>query len=228
MTGRRAGSGAGELATKVVIVKNGGAFLGWRVDAWPDLTRTMGANLHAHEERNGLPRCGIVAMGVSGCGKSTLVADLAAFLACPALDGDSFHAPASIAKMRAGQPLNDEDRWPWLDRLGGAIGAAVRAEGFALAACSALKRAYRARLQAAAGMPLLFVLLDGDRDEIALRLAERTSHYMPPSLLDSQFAVLERPGPDERALVLHCYAPLEDLRTQVLAWARTAVPAVAE
>jgi gluconokinase len=159
-------------------------------------------------------------MGVSGSGKSTLVADLAAHLACPAFEGDAFHSAASIAKMRAGQALDDSDRWPWLDRIGTALGAAVRDEGLALAACSALKRSYRERLAQAAGVPLLFVMLDGERDEIALRLAARQSHYMPVSLLDSQFAVLERPTADERALVLHCYAPIEELRREVLGWAQ--------
>ena len=173
----------------------------------------------------GLPRCAIVAMGVSGCGKSTLVADLAAHLASPAFEGDDFHSPDSVAKMRAGQPLEDSDRWQWLDRLGAAIGAAVRAEGIAVAACSALKRSYRERLAQAAGVPLVFVLLDGEKGEIALRLAMRTGHYMPTTLLDSQFATLERPDPDERALTLHCYRPVEDLRGDALAWAAESVPA---
>jgi gluconokinase len=178
-------------------------------------------------DKSGLPRCAIVAMGVSGSGKSTLIEDLAAHLACPAYEGDSFHAAASITKMRAGRPLEDSDRWPWLDRLGKAIGSAVREGGLALAACSALKRSYRERLEAAAGVPLLFVMLDGEKDEIALRLAARTSHYMPASLLDSQFAVLERPSADERALVLHCYTPVEDLRGEVLAWVQSGVSAAA-
>ncbi|NIJ19090.1 gluconokinase [Sphingomonas naasensis] len=159
-------------------------------------------------------------MGVSGCGKSTLVAHLARHWACPAFEGDDFHAPASIAKMRAGRPLDDADRWPWLDRLGAAIGAAVTDNGVAVAACSALKRSYRERLEAAAGVPLLFVLLDGERAEIAERLGARTGHYMPPNLLDSQFATLERPTDDEPALALHCYQPLTELRAAVLAWAR--------
>jgi len=160
-------------------------------------------------------------MGVSGCGKSTLVADLAAHLAAPAFEGDDFHDSASVAKMRAGRALEDADRWPWLDRLGDPIGAAVRAQGIAVAACSALKRSYRQRLAQAAGVPLAFVLLDGDRDEIAPRLAARTGHYMPPNLLASQFAALERPGPDERALMLHCYQPIDALRHEVLAWVGT-------
>ena len=185
------------------------------------------AGVQAQPKSSGLPPCAIVAMGVSGCGKSTLVADLAAYLACPAFEGDDFHAPASIAKMRAGEPLGDADRWPWLDRLGAAIGAGVRGDGLAVVACSALKRSYRERLERAAGVPLLFVLLDGERDEIAAQLAARARHYMPLSLLDSQFAVLERPASDERALTLHCYAPVETLRRDVLVWAHTAVTATA-
>jgi len=167
-----------------------------------------------------MPPCAIIAMGVSGCGKSTLVAHLAAHLGAQALEGDDFHSIDSVAKMRAGQPLDDSDRWPWLDRLGAAIGVAVRHEGLAFAACSALKRSYRERLEKAAGVPLIFVLLDGERDEIAPHLAARAGHYMPPSLLDSQFATLERPAADERALVLHCYQPIEALRSEVLSWAQ--------
>jgi gluconokinase len=141
---------------------------------------------------------------------------LADDLACPAFEGDDFHGAANVAKMRAGRPLDDADRWPWLDRLGAAIGGAVRDSGRAVAACSALKRSYRDRLEAAAGVPLLFVLLDGSREEIAERLAGRTCHYMPASLLDSQFATLERPAADERAFTLPCSWPMEKLRNAVL------------
>lgn len=118
--------------------------------------------------------------------------------------------------MRAGHPLEDTDRWPWLDRLGAAIGEAVHSDGMAVAACSALKRSYRARLERAAGVPLLFVLLDGDRSELARRLAGRKGHYMPPSLLDSQLATLERPAADENAMVLACSWPIARLRDAVL------------
>lgn len=176
---------------------------------------------------SGFPSCAIVAMGVSGCGKTTLTADLAHHLSCPAFEGDDFHGPANIAKMRAGQPLTDDDRWPWLDRLGAAIGAAVTRDGLAVAACSALKRSYRERLERAAGVPILFVFLDGEREEIAAHLSDRKGHYMPPALLDSQFAALERPAADERAVALHCYRPIDELRGDVLAWTQTGVTAVA-
>jgi gluconokinase len=181
------------------------------------------AAVQAKRNGIGLPPSAIVVMGVSGCGKTTLSGALAEYLRCATFDGDDFHVPASIAKMRAGLPLDDSDRWPWLDRLGATIGAAVRDRGIAIAACSALKRSYRARLEQAAGVPLLFVLLDGERDEIAAHLVERKNHYMPPSLLDSQFAALERPGADERAMTLHCYAPIEDLRRDVVAWAQSGI-----
>jgi gluconokinase len=173
------------------------------------------------------PPFAIVTMGVSGCGKTTLTADLAAYLECPAFEGDDFHSAASVAKMRAGQPLTDDDRWPWLDRLGAAIGAGAAEGGIAVAACSALKRSYRERLERAAGVPLLFVLLDGERDEIAVHLTTRRSHYMPLSLLDSQLATLERPDADEHALTLHCYAPVEALREEVLSWVQAGVGATA-
>lgn len=167
-----------------------------------------------------LPACAIIVMGVSGCGKSTLLHAIAEHLQCPAFEGDAYHGAANVAKMRSGQPLDDADRWPWLDRLGEAIGAAVRLGGPAIATCSALKRSYREHLERAAGVPLLFVLLQGSREEIGQRLAERTGHYMPSSLLDSQFATLERPGQDERALILPCSLPVADLRAALMEWVR--------
>jgi gluconokinase len=176
--------------------------------------------VHAHD-RNALPPAAIIAMGVSGSGKSTLAACLAKRLGCPAIEGDDYHAAASIAKMRAGHPLDDADRWPWLDRLGATIGAAVARDGIAVAACSALKRSYRERLAAAAGVPLRFVLLDGTHDEIAARLATRTAHYMPATLLDSQFATLEWPGADEEALILPVSRSAKDTCGDVLTWIMT-------
>jgi gluconokinase len=183
----------------------------------------MGAAVHLQPNMTGMPPCAIVTMGVSGCGKTTLTGHLAQHLSCAAFDGDDFHSPANVAKMSAGQPLNDDDRWPWLDRLGEAIGKGVHDGGIAVAACSALKRSYRERLERAAGVPLLFVLLDGEREEIATHLASRPGHYMPLSLLESQLATLERPGAGERALALHCYAPLDELRDNVLAWVQAGI-----
>jgi gluconokinase len=164
----------------------------------------------------------VVVMGVSGTGKSTLGTLLADRWHAPFLEGDTYHSAANVAKMEAGAPLTDDDRWPWLDRLGAALGAAARADGVAVAACSALRRAYRARLEAAAGMPLRFAFLDTDRAEIARRMGARTGHYMPASLLDSQLATLEPPGVDERALRLDADGAPERLCREVSAWVETA------
>lgn len=160
----------------------------------------------------------VIVMGVSGSGKSTLGARLAAALRCPFLEGDLFHAATAVARMRAGHPLTDEDRWPWLDRLGAAVGRVVAADGVAVAACSALKRSYRERLAAAIDVPVRFVLLDGGRDELARRLEARAGHYMPASLLASQLATLERPAADEPALVLAADRPTPQACAEVLAW----------
>ena len=158
----------------------------------------------------------LIVMGVSGCGKSTLGALLAGALDCPFLEGDSYHSTAAVEKMRGGQALTDADRWPWLDRLGAAIADRVAAQGVAVAACSALKRAYRDRLRAAIGVPVHFILLDNDRDALLARVGNRPGHYMPPSLLDSQLATLERPLPDEGAMILTTNMPPETLRDRVL------------
>ena len=160
----------------------------------------------------------IIVMGVSGSGKSTLGERLAAAFDCPFLEGDTFHDAAAIAKMRGGEPLTDADRWPWLDRLGRALAVAAQAEGRAVATCSALKRAYRERLAAAVGGATRFVLLDNDRDILARRLAARPGHYMPASLIDSQLATLERPGPDEPVLTLGSNTPPERLCAAAKAW----------
>ena len=157
-------------------------------------------------------------MGVSGSGKSTLGALLARELSCPFLEGDDFHDTRAVAKMRAGQPLVDDDRWPWLDRLGLAIGEALTSQGRVVAACSALRRSYRQRLRHAIGAPTRFVLLDASRDELLRRLTDRSGHYMPVSLLDSQLATLERPEADEGVFRLDAGAAPEALCGITRAW----------
>ena len=157
-------------------------------------------------------------MGVSGSGKSTLGAMLASDLGCRFLEADDFHSAENVAKMRSGQPLMDEDRWPWLDRLGGAIGSALSAEGTAVAACSALKRSYRERLSRAAGASIAFVLLNADQDELVRRLGNRPGHFMPVSLLSSQLDALEVPHPDERAITLDASQPPEELVRSARQW----------
>lgn len=150
-------------------------------------------------------------MGVSGSGKSTVGALLAGRLGCRFLEGDMFHDAAAVEKMRRGTPLTDDDRWPWLDRIGEAAARATASEGAIVVACSALRRAYRDRLRAAIPAPTRFVLLDNSREEILRRLTARTHEFMPASLLDSQFATLERPSADEPVLVLPGNAPPEAL-----------------
>jgi gluconokinase len=182
------------------------------VPAYPEPTR---------DPRNDDALYAIIVMGVSGSGKSTLGAALADRLGCDFLEGDSFHSVESVAKMRSGHPLDDQDRWPWLDRIAAGLHDAADAKGTAVAACSALKRVYRDRLSHALGMPLLFVFLDTtDRDELARRLVDRSGHYMPASLLASQLDVLEKLGADERAITLDAEDTPDRLCTAALDWIR--------
>ena len=130
-------------------------------------------------------------MGVCGTGKSTVARALAARLGRPFIEADDHHAPDAIARMARGEALTDDDRWGWLDRIAEAADAA----GPSVIACSALKHAYRDRLEGHLG-PLDVLFLDGPRALIARRMAARTDHYMPTSLLDSQLATLEPPAGD--------------------------------
>lgn len=166
------------------------------------------------------PSLAVIVMGVSGCGKSTLGALLADALDCPFLEGDHFHSTQAVDKMRCGQPLSDEDRWPWLERLGHATATAMWTDGAAVAACSALRRCYRDRLREAIGGQVRFVLLDNDRDALLERVSGRPGHYMPASLLDSQLATLEWPGEDEEIMILRADAAPEELRDAALRWLR--------
>lgn len=143
----------------------------------------------------------LVLMGVSGSGKSTVALMLAHRLNWIFEEGDWFHPPSNIEKMHSGVPLTDEDRWPWLHGIAAWIDATRRAGNHGIIACSALKRVYRDIL--VGDRPdVRLVYLKGDRDLIARRLAARDAHFMPPSLLDSQFASLEEPQPDEHAIVV--------------------------
>lgn len=135
-------------------------------------------------------------MGVSGTGKSSVAAALAKMLGVPWVDGDDLHVPEAVARMRAGQPLADADRWPWLDRIGASLADRTAAPHGVLVACSALRRAYRDRLRAASP-GLQFVFLDGPPALIRQRMAQRTGHYMPPALLESQLQTLEPPDASE-------------------------------
>ena len=135
----------------------------------------------------------IIVMGVSGSGKSSVGENLAARLGVHFIEGDQLHPAANVEKMSKGVPLTDEDRWPWLDRIGGEIHESLgRGEGIAVS-CSALKRVYRERLRAEAGGVLYFVYLDGSKELLTRRMGERKGHFMPPSLLESQLNTLEVP-----------------------------------
>jgi gluconokinase len=126
-------------------------------------------------------------------------------------DGDDLHPPENVAKMRVGMPLTDADRWPWLDR----VGQVLLAEAPVIVGCSALKRAYRDRIRTAAGGPVTFVHLAGSQEVIAARMALRQGHYMPLSLLDSQFAALEPPAAEE-AITVSIDQPLEAIVADIL------------
>jgi len=151
----------------------------------------------------------VLLMGVAGAGKTTVGRALAAHLGWDFQDADDLHPAANVAKMAAGRPLDDEDRAPWLAAVADWVAAELAAHRCGVIACSALKRAYRQRI--AGDRPgVRLVLLDGDRALIAARMATRPGHFMPPALLDSQFAAFERPGPDETALVVDAALPLAD------------------
>ncbi|HTQ01327.1 MAG TPA: gluconokinase [Casimicrobiaceae bacterium] len=133
----------------------------------------------------------VVLMGVCGCGKTTVGKALAADLGCRFLDADDFHPPANVAKMASGEPLTDDDRWPWLDRIATELRQILARGEHAVLACSALKETYRARLKRAGDVRIVY--LKGDYATIEARLALRRHEYMPASLLPSQFAALEEP-----------------------------------
>jgi len=160
----------------------------------------------------------IVVMGVSGSGKSAVGRLLAGELECAFVEGDELHSNDNIAKMRSGQPLNDEDRWPWLDRIGSAVQVAASTSGIAVTSCSALKKRYRERLAQASTLPTSFVLLDISRATLLARLQQRTDHFMPASLLDTQLALLERPTSEENALLLNADQPPAVICRMIREW----------
>jgi len=162
-------------------------------------------------------RHSLIVMGVAGCGKSSLGQAAAQALAVPLVEGDDFHSPASVAKMRAGIALSDEDRAGWLDAL--ALQLQQHPGGVVLT-CSALKRAYRDRLRAATRQ-LRFVHLALAHDEALARVAARPGHVFPPSLVDSQFRALESPAGEPDVLELDATRPLALLTLEVVAWMQT-------
>jgi gluconokinase len=155
-----------------------------------------------------MPAGHVVVMGVSGCGKTTVGEGLAAALGWPFVEGDRFHLPASVAKMSAGVPLEDADRWPWLEKLAAILAAHEAGGRSSVLACSALKRAYRDVLRT--GAPgVRFLHLHGDRAVLQARLDARKGHFFPAGLLASQYAALEPLAPDEDGVVVDVDQPVE-------------------
>ncbi|MFF7475691.1 gluconokinase, GntK/IdnK-type [Streptomyces sp. NPDC008092] len=155
----------------------------------------------------------IVVMGVAGTGKTTIGPLLAARLGVPYAEGDDFHPPANIAKMSAGHPLDDADRWPWLDAIG--AWAHGRAGLGGVVSSSALKRSYRDRLRAAAP-GIVFLHLAGDRRLIEDRMSHRQGHFMPTALLDSQFATLQPLEADEPGVAVDVSGTPEEITARAV------------
>lgn len=135
----------------------------------------------------------IIVMGVSGSGKSSIGEGVAAKLGIHFIEGDALHPAANVEKMSKGIPLTDEDRWPWLEKIGQEISASLAKDEGVVVTCSALKRVYRERLRASAGGHLYFIYLEGSKELLTKRMGERKGHFMPTSLLESQLQTLEVP-----------------------------------
>lgn len=157
----------------------------------------------------------VVVMGVCGCGKTVIGRMLADAMGCRFLDADDFHPSRNVALMRRGIPLDDEDRGPWLDRLASLIEAAIIERNSVVLACSALKVSYRQRLGTHRPNVRL-VHLDGSEALLRERLEQRTGHFMPPSLLASQCALLERPTDDENPIRVSIENSPDDIVRQIM------------
>ena len=162
------------------------------------------------------PASVLIVMGVSGCGKSTIGTLLAGRLQWNFDDADRFHPAANIEKMRTGTPLTDEDRWPWLRAIAAFIDKMRGAGGHGVIACSALKRRYRDVLIGDRS-DVRLVYLKGSEELISRRLAARHGHFMPRSLLHSQFVALEEPGPDETPITISVEPTPPEMVAQILA-----------
>ncbi len=159
--------------------------------------------------------CVLIVMGVSGSGKSTIGEKLAERLGWIYEDGDRFHPASNVAKMSAGQPLTDEDRWPWLHAIASEIDRICAGGQHAVIACSALKRAYRDIL-VHGRKDVRIICLRGSQELIASRLARRKNHFMPPGLLASQFKTLEPPDESENAVTVSIDAPVEKIVDDII------------
>jgi len=156
----------------------------------------------------------VIVMGVAGSGKSTVARLLAAELACPFAEGDAWHSPASVARMRAGHPLSEAERAPWLARI---VTWLREQRGGAVVSCSALRRRHRDVLRGG-GPDVRFALLSAERATLAARIEHRPGHFMPASLLDSQLATLEPLEPDERGVTFEASLTPEKLAAAIRTW----------
>ncbi|WP_434715076.1 gluconokinase (plasmid) [Rhizobium sp. YTUHZ045] len=161
-------------------------------------------------EKEALPLA-VVIMGVSGCGKSSVGERVAVQYGMPFLEGDQLHPAANVEKMAKGIPLTDNDRLPWLDRIGEEIRTVQEASQGLVISCSALKRSYRDRLRQAADGRLAFVFLEGSRDLLLSRMQARQGHFMPASLLDSQLQTLEPPTGEPGVVTVAIDMALDDM-----------------
>jgi gluconokinase len=169
--------------------------------------RTEGATSPAHAV--------VIIMGVSGSGKSTIGSLLAQRLRWEFEDADWFHPTSNVDKMHRGIPLTDEDRWPWLRAIAAWIDKTRRSGGHGIIACSALKRRYR-NVLIGDRADVRLVYLKGDETLIARRIATRHEHFMPPSLLHSQFKELEEPGPDENPIIVSIASEPREIAARIL------------
>lgn len=157
-----------------------------------------------------------VVMGVSGVGKSTICSALGSALSASVLDGDDLHPPENVRKMQAGIALQDEDRWVWLESVGHELKRWKDNREHGFVSCSALKRRYRDVLRSLSP-DCIFVYLQAPKDAVIVRLTSRQGHYMPASLLDSQFAALEEPSPDEPVITIDASLPVREIVDLVIA-----------
>lgn len=180
------------------------------------MTRTLSDGVPTSRERPP-----IVVMGVSAAGKTSVATELALLLQAPVMDADDLHPAANVAKMAAGEPLDDEDRWPWLDAVARCTAAPERP----VVACSALKRTYRDRLRSVAP-ELVFIHLTGSPEQLAARARGRRGHFMPAALLQSQLDALEGLQPDEAGTQIDVTGSVAEIARAARDWVNRGIASI--